>query len=50
MFVSMEVITILGTTVTILVALMSGFGWLVTRMDARFAAMADRMDTRFAGV
>ena len=62
MFVSMEVITILGSTVTIIVAMASGFGWLVTRMDSRFAAsdariamvegrfsgMEERMDARFA--
>lgn len=55
MFVSMEVITILGSTVTIIVAMASGFGWLVTRMDERFAmvegrfsGMEERMDARFA--
>ncbi|MFD6816424.1 response regulator [Microbacterium sp. NPDC060132] len=50
MFVSMEVITILGSTVTIIVAMASGFGWLVTRMDARFAASDARMAERFAMV
>ncbi|WP_447653429.1 response regulator [Microbacterium sufflavum] len=46
----MEVITILGSTVTIIVAMASGFGWLVTRMDARFAASDARMNERFAMV
>lgn len=47
---SIEVITMLGMTVTILVAMASGFGWLVSRMDARFATQDDRIDARLAAV
>lgn len=44
MYVSVEVITMLATAATTLVAIISGFGWMIGRMDARFAAA----DARFA--
>ncbi|MCK2033309.1 MULTISPECIES: hypothetical protein [Microbacterium] len=44
MYVSVEVITMLATAATTLVAIISGFGWMIGRMDARFAAV----DARFA--
>lgn len=47
MYVSMEVITILATGATTLVATVSGFGWMISRMDARFAAVDARFDARF---
>jgi uncharacterized protein YdcH (DUF465 family) len=53
MFVSMEVITMIGSVVTIIIAMFSGFGWLLNRMDARFAQVDARfaqMDARFAQV
>lgn len=43
MFVSVEVITMIVSAVTILLALAGGFGWMITRMDARFVAQ----DARF---
>ncbi|WP_136051370.1 response regulator [Microbacterium sp. K36] len=44
MYVSVEVITMLATAATTLVAIISGFGWMIGRMDTRFAAI----DARFA--
>lgn len=41
---SVEVITMIASAATIIVALVSGFGWMIGRMDARFAAQ----DARFA--
>ncbi len=46
MYVSMEIITILATGATTLVATVSGFGWMISRMDARFAAV----DARFTRI
>ncbi|WP_417541171.1 response regulator [Microbacterium maritypicum] len=43
----MEVITMLATAVTLLVAIISGFGWMINRMDARFAEVVARFDARF---
>ncbi|WP_149084038.1 MULTISPECIES: response regulator [Microbacterium] len=48
MYVSVEVITMLATAATTLVAIISGFGWMIGRMDARFAAMETKVDARFA--
>ena len=48
MFVSVEVITMLGAGVTLLAAIISGFGWMISRMDARFEAMDAKFDARFA--
>lgn len=48
MYVSVEVVTMLATGVTLLVAIISGFGWMINRMDVRFAAQDARLDARFA--
>lgn len=48
MYVSVEVITMLATAATTLVAIISGFGWMIGRMDTRFAAMEAKFDARFA--
>ena len=48
MFVSVEVITMLACAVSIIVAFVSGCGWLVNRMDVRFARMEVRIDEKFA--
>lgn len=57
MFVSAEIVTMIATGATLLVAMLGGFGWLITRMDARFAQVdarfadfATTMDARFAQV
>ena len=47
MYVSVEVITMLATAVTLLVAIISGFGWMINRMDARFAEVVAKFDARF---
>lgn len=47
MYVSVEVITMLATAVTLLVAIISGFGWMINRMDARFAEVVATFDSRF---
>lgn len=48
MYVSVEIITMLATAATLLVAIIGGFGWTINRMDARFAAQDARLDARFA--
>ncbi|TFB16544.1 response regulator [Microbacterium sp. 3H14] len=48
MYVSMEIITILATAATTLVATVGGFGWMISRMDARFAAVDARFDAQEA--
>ncbi|MFE7197844.1 response regulator [Microbacterium oxydans] len=48
MYVSVEIITMLATAATLLVAIIGGFGWTINRMDARFAAQDARLDVRFA--
>lgn len=50
MFMSVEVFTMLASAATILVALAGGFGWMLTRMDARFVAQDARLDARFNGL
>ena len=47
MYVSVEVITMLATAVTLLVAIISGFGWMINRMDARFAEVVATFNARF---
>lgn len=42
-----EIVTTLASAATMLIALAGGFGWLITRMDARFAAQDARLDARF---
>ncbi|WP_217583317.1 hypothetical protein [Microbacterium sp. GbtcB4] len=44
MYVSVEVITMLATAATTLVAIISGFGWMIGRMDARFSAVDAKFD------
>ncbi|WP_315107096.1 hypothetical protein [uncultured Microbacterium sp.] len=44
MYVSVEVITMLATAATTLVAIISGFGWMIGRMDTRFAAVEAKFD------
>ncbi len=48
MFVSVEVITMLACAVSIIIAFVSGCGWLINRMDVRFARMEVRIDEKFA--
>ena len=40
----MGVITLLATAATTLVAIISGFGWMIGRMDTRFAAVDAKFD------
>lgn len=47
---SIEVITIVASAATLLVALVSGFGWMVNRMDARFAQQDTRFEARFTSL
>lgn len=47
MFVSVEVITMLACAVSIIIAFVSGCGWLINRMDVRFARMEVRIDEKF---
>src|SRR5690606_29284909 len=47
-FVSTDVVTMLASLVTILVALFGGFAWMIRRMDAGFAAQDARFEARFA--
>lgn len=46
-FVSMDVVTMIASAATILVALFGGFAWFLHRMDAGFVAQEARMDARF---
>ncbi|MFT4212665.1 MAG: response regulator [Microbacterium sp.] len=43
---STEVLTMLGCTATVLIATMSGFGWLVMRMDRKFERVDERFDAQ----
>jgi hypothetical protein len=47
MYVSVEVITMLTTAATTMVAIISGFGWMISRMDGRFASMDAKFDAKF---
>ncbi|MEV8249990.1 response regulator [Microbacterium sp. NPDC076768] len=47
MYVSIEVITMLATSATILVAIVCGFGWMINRMDTHSAATEAKFDVRF---
>ncbi len=47
MYVSVEVITMLATAAATLVTIVSGFGWMITRMDARFEAQDVKLELRF---
>lgn len=46
MFVSMEVIAMIGSVVTIIIAMFSCFGWFLNRMDARIAQLDVKFDAR----
>lgn len=48
MMVSIELVTMVVTVASTLVGLAAGFGWVVARMDARFASAEQRADARFA--
>ncbi len=44
-FVSAEVISIIASAGLLLAAVVGGFAWTITRMDARFAHMDEKIDT-----
>jgi hypothetical protein len=53
MFVSVEVITMIASAVSVIVAFASACGWVIRRMDARFErvdARFDRLEDRLSGV
>lgn len=43
----LEIVSMIVGVATMLIALAGGFGWMITRMDARFAAQDARLDARF---
>lgn len=50
---SAETLAVLGSAVTIIVAMFAGFGWMISRMDSKFDSMDRRfteVDARFARV
>ena len=47
MYVSVEVITMMATAAATLVAIVSGFGWMISRMDARFETQDAKFEARF---
>ncbi|WP_431074890.1 response regulator [Microbacterium phyllosphaerae] len=47
MTVSIELVTMIVTVATTLLGLAAGFGWMITRTDARFERFEQRMDARF---
>ncbi|CAH0224612.1 hypothetical protein SRABI76_02598 [Microbacterium oxydans] len=47
---SMEVITMIGSVVTIVIAMFGCFGWFANQMDTRIAQLEVKMDARFAAV
>lgn len=44
---SIELVTMMVTVASTLLGLAAGFGWMITRMDARFESSEQRMDARF---
>lgn len=50
MTVSIELVTMIVTVATTLLGLAAGFGWMITRTDARFEKFEQRMDARFEKV
>ena len=46
----MDVVTMIASVATILVALFGGFAWFLRRMDAGFATQEARMEHRFVGI
>lgn len=50
MTVSIELVTMIVTLATTLLGLAAGFGWMITRTDARFEMFEQRMDARFEKV
>ncbi|KQZ23747.1 hypothetical protein [Microbacterium sp. Root553] len=47
MTVSIELVTMIVTVASTLLGLAAGFGWMITRTDARFESFEQRMDARF---
>ncbi|WP_314094835.1 response regulator [Microbacterium foliorum] len=47
MTVSIELVTMIVTVASTLLGLAAGFGWMITRTDARFESFEQWMDARF---
>ena len=47
MMVSIELVMLVVSVATTLLGLATGFGWVITRMDARFAESEQRTNLRF---
>jgi len=47
MMVSIELVMLIVSVATTLLGLATGFGWVITRMDARFAESEQRTNLRF---
>ncbi|QDE36437.1 response regulator [Microbacterium foliorum] len=47
MTVSIELVTMIVTVASTLLGLAAGFGWMITRTDARFEKFEQRVDARF---
>ncbi|QTV80259.1 hypothetical protein [Microbacterium sp. NIBRBAC000506063] len=46
MTVSAEIVTMIATGATLLVAFIGGFGWMINRFDARMDARFDKVESR----
>jgi len=46
MYVSIEVLTTIGSFTGLLVAIVAGFGWTIRRSDAQLQQLGDRLDGR----
>lgn len=44
---SIELVTMIVTVASTLLGLAAGFGWMITRTDARFEKFEQRIDARF---
>ncbi len=44
---SIELVTMIVTVASTLLGLAAGFGWMITRTDARFEKFEQRVDARF---
>jgi len=49
-YVSAEVITTISGVAGVLLAMASGFGWMIRRMDGRFDSLETRLTARIDGV
>jgi hypothetical protein len=49
-YMSVETITMLGSPVSILLALAGGFGWMIHRMDSRIDSVESRLGARIDSV